>query len=249
METLSDAREELPSYREEKPVDIPSAQGSFSGSLGMVLDPIGVVLIANETGAGRHKRCELELARALREAGAATLMVDVITSDEQADRDSAVRLRLDAMRLAHRVADARSWLARIPALRSLPVALVGEGGAGAAALIEATSRPNDYVAVVARAAQPQLAGAALDCCARPVLLVVDARDAALVQRNRAALARLGGQAEMVAIDGACTESESACAPHQISRLIARWVAPHLRGSEAQTAHAPCLARPSAEVDH
>jgi len=160
METLSDAREELPSYREEKPVDIPSAQGSFSGSLGMVLDPIGVVLIANETGAGRHKRCELELARALREAGAATLMVDVITSDEQADRDSAVRLRLDAMRLAHRVADARSWLARIPALRSLPVALVGEGGAGAAALIEATSRPNDYVAVPA----PRSTAARGRCC-------------------------------------------------------------------------------------
>jgi hypothetical protein len=247
----------IPNYRDERPLQIETVDGSLTGSLGEIERPRGLVLIANDTGSARHRGCELDLSRALHDEGFATLMIDVLTAEEQSDQEGAARLRCDAMKLAHRISAGRAWIAAQPHLRLLPVALVGEGGAGAAALIEVAAWPRDYLAVVARAAQPLHAGFALRSCTCPVLLVVDSQDPALIDRNRTALDNMRPGAELITMPETCFSGEASSTLHAVSQRIAQWLSPRIlsaaHSSEddtpARAGHLfHSIARPDAALD-
>ena len=249
MATIPEIRSAAPSYLEERPVHISSACGELGGSLGLVAGATGMVLIANDRGTARHRTSELLLARALRQRGLATLMVDVLTLEEQADVVRAARLRVDAIKLAHRIAEARAWLAGQERLRGLPLAVVGEGGAGAAAIVEASARREGLAAVVLRAGQPMQAGAALEACETPVLLVVDARDRALLAQNRAAVVELPGEAQLLAAASLCAADDAACDDAAVTESIASWLEVHLarvavpaRAARSLAAEGAALAR-------
>ena len=220
-----------PVSREERRVLIPCDDRELSGSLGWVPEPMAIALIAHDADAARHRACDFELARALRGEGVATLVIDLLGEDEQQDLEAAARLRLDAKALARRLASARAWIDSRPELSGLPIAMVGEGSAGAAALIEAATDPRGYAAAVTRSAQPLRAGSSLEQCQLPVLLVVDDRDLALAALNRAALDRMNANAGLLTATGlAC--SANGCAAHEFSSLISRWLIEQLVGADA-----------------
>jgi dienelactone hydrolase len=243
----------LPSYLVERPIHIPALERTLAGSLGMVTAPRAVVMVLSDTGACRHRRYELELARAWRSEGLATLMVDLLSPDEQGQEETAAALRLDAMELAHRIAFARAWLGAMPLLDRLPVGLMGAGGAGAAALIELAGRPLHYSAAVLRDAQPMRAGLALEQCAMPVLLVVDQEDEALVKLNRDALARMHGDVALVTLSSEPCEDSRDGERREMSTHIAAWLVKHLLPAsppaprDALRPISTC--RPSSDLDH
>ncbi len=112
----------------------------------------------------------------------------------------------------------------------MPIALVGEGSAGAAALVEAATAPRGYAAAVTRSALPLRAGSSLEQCLLPVLLVVDDRDEALAALNRAALDRMNANAGLLTAQGlAC--SSNGCAALEFSSLISRWLTEKLVGAD------------------
>jgi|GEM_PF-2139971 len=243
-----------PSYLTERPVHIPAPDCELAGSLGMVSEPRAVVIIASDTGASRHRSYELELARVWRSAGLTTLMVDLISAEEQSDDDSAAPLRIDAKTLSHRIGFARAWLGGLPPLHGLPFGLLGEGGAGAAALIELSGRPLHYAAAVVRDAQPLRAGLALEQCALPVLLVVDSDDEALVQLNREGLARMHGEVQLATFSSRPCADAGSCATQQMSTLVTGWLIRHLlpashRESTGRADKSHCSCRPCGDLDH
>ncbi len=98
-----------PVSREEQRVLISCGDRELSGSLGWVPEPMAIALIAHDADAARHRSCDLGLARALHGQGVATLVIDLLGEDEQADPEAAARLRLDTKTLARRIGSARAW--------------------------------------------------------------------------------------------------------------------------------------------
>jgi putative phosphoribosyl transferase len=130
------------------------------------------------------------------DAGLATLLMDLLTTDEEAEDMRTARLRFGVPLLAGRVIGAIDSLTGDPALADLRVGCFGAGTAAAAALIAAAERPERVRAVVSRGGRPDLAGDALPRIKAPTLLIVGGRDPEVIRLNRQAQALLGGEARI-----------------------------------------------------
>src|SRR5205823_13807496 len=130
---------------EERPVAIPHEGDYLTGSYSTPSSPRAVAIIANDRGCARHVPALLAMARELRAAGLATLMVDLVTAGEHAAPGLAAHVRASPMLLAARLESARAWLA--PA--KLARVVIGMGGAAPAALLCAAAHPGEIAAVVA----------------------------------------------------------------------------------------------------
>jgi putative phosphoribosyl transferase len=127
----------------ERPIAIPIGDDYLTGSVAVPPAPIAVVLIANDSGCSRQRAGERDLARALRRAGLATVMLDVLMPSEQVWPEVAAQLRMDAELRAKRIEAGREWIRRQPQLAALPTMVLGSG--------ERRERLGDAVATVARA--------------------------------------------------------------------------------------------------
>lgn len=156
----------------ERPIGIPAGNDYLTGSVATPASPAAVVLIANETGCARQRSSQRDFARALRRAGLATVLVDVVTPLEQAWPEIAAGLRQDVALVAKRIEAAREWIRGQISFAGLPVVLVASGGAGAACLVAAAARPEQLAAVIVRSARPDLAGMAVGRIKTPVMLCV-----------------------------------------------------------------------------
>ena len=138
--------------------------------------PVGLVVFAHANGGGRASARNRFVAEALRARGLATLMVDLLTDNEEhLDRiDSTLRFDIDM--LAERLLAATAWVLDESSLAHLPLAYFGDGTAAAASLCAASRRPEAIRAVVSRAGRADLAGAALPIVRAPTLFVVGAND-------------------------------------------------------------------------
>ena len=186
---------------EERPIGIPSGGDYLTGSVSIPPHPVAVVLVLNDAGSSRQRAGERELARALRRAGFATVLADVLTPPEQAWPDLAAGLRQDVELLAKRIESARDWIRGQVQLAGLPVALVGAGGAGPACLVAAAARPEELAAVVVRSPRPDLAGMALGRIKTPVMLCIAQGQPAALAPNDAAFALLRGDRRMLCVPG------------------------------------------------
>jgi putative phosphoribosyl transferase len=191
----------------------------------------GVVLFAHGSGSSRHSSRNRYVARVLQGAGLATLLIDLLTADEEAaDRDTG-HLRFDIGLLAERVVGASDWLRQQPETKPLPVGLFGASTGAAAALVAAASRPETIRAVVSRGGRPDLAGSALPSVRAPTLLIVGGDDVGVIELNEHALERLHVQdKQLVIVPGATHLFEEPGALEEVARLAADWFARHLRGT-------------------
>jgi putative phosphoribosyl transferase len=183
-------------------VRIPAAGVILDGDLVLPAHATGVVLFAHGSGSSRHSPRNRLVAAKLQAAGYATLLMDLLTpEEEQLDRRTG-QFRFDISRLASRLAGAIRWLGARQETARLPLTLFGASTGAAAALVAAADAPNQIKLVISRGGRPDLAGDALERVRTPTRLIVGGRDVEVLALNKAAAARLAGPAEIVVVPGA-----------------------------------------------
>src|ERR687886_538140 len=140
---------------EERPVRVSADTVMLEGNLGVPDSAQGVVLFAHGSGSGRHSPRNRYVAKALREAGLATVLIDLLTPEEEEVDLRTRHLRFDIGLLAERLVGATDWLAQQPQTQSLRVGYFGSSTGGGAALVAAAPRPQAAGAVVSRGGRPR----------------------------------------------------------------------------------------------
>jgi putative phosphoribosyl transferase len=213
----------------DQPVRLQAGPVRLDGDLATPAAAHGVVLFAHGSGSGRHSPRNRQVAAALGRAGFATLLLDLLTAEEETADRAGGRYRFDVELLAGRLLAAIDWLAAERRTAGLPVGLFGASTGAGAALLAAAERPEAVAAVVSRGGRPDLAGAALGRVLAPTLLVVGALDPQVLELNRTALDRLGAEANLEVVPGASHLFEEPGTLERVAELAAgwftRWLAP------------------------
>jgi putative phosphoribosyl transferase len=209
-------------WSEERPVRIPVGAVELEGNLGVPEGAAGVVLFAHGSGSGRHSPRNRYVARVLREAGLATLLIDLLTREEEEVDLRTGYLRFDIGLLADRLADATGWLIENPDARDLRIGYFGASTGAGAALVAAAERPDEVGAIVSRGGRPDLAGEALPLVKAPTLLIVGGNDVPVIGMNEEAMERLRVEKELEIVPGATHLFEEPGALEEVARLAADW---------------------------
>jgi putative phosphoribosyl transferase len=146
----------------------------LEGNLDVPANAQGVVLFAHGSGSSRHSRRNQAVAQMLRTGGLATLLIDLLTAEEEAVDLNTRHLRFDINLLAERLVGATVWLGQNPETKNLRVGYFGASTGAAAALVAAANHPQAVKAVVSRGGRPDLAGSLLFQVQSPTLLIVGA---------------------------------------------------------------------------
>jgi len=208
-------------------VRVPAGGVTLEGNLAVAPDARGIVSFAHGSGSSRHSPRNRAVARALREGGLATLLLDLLTPDEEMVDDATGELRFNIGLLAERLVAATDWLREVEETRRLSVGYFGASTGGGAALVAAAQRPNVVHAVVSRGGRPDLAGAALSRVRAATLLIVGGNDSLVLELNRLAFARLRCEKKLVVIPGATHLFEEPGALEEVARLARDWFLEHL----------------------
>jgi dienelactone hydrolase len=180
------------------------------------------VLFAHGSGSSRHSPRNRYVAWLLNEVGLATLLVDLLTSEEEAIDLTTAHLRFDIGLLAGRLIGVTDWLTEHPDTRHLRIGYFGASTGAAAALMAAAERADVVGAVVSRGGRPDLAGPALTRVKAPTLLIVGGNDFPVIDLNRAALAQLHCEKQLVIVPGATHLFEEPGALDQVAQLAREW---------------------------
>lgn len=157
---------------EGRAVRVSAGPVELEGNLGMPQGARGVVLFAHGSGSGRYSPRNRYVARVLREAGLATLLIDLLTAEEEEVDLRTRHLRFDIGLLTERLVGATGWLRDERDTRNLKIGYFGASTGAGAALVAAAERPDEVGAVVSRGGRPDLAGEALSRVEAPTLLIV-----------------------------------------------------------------------------
>ena len=212
---------------EERPVRVSADRVGLEGNLAVPGSARGVVLFAHGSGSGRHSPRNRYVARALREAGLATLLVDLLTEEEEEVDLRTRHFRFDIGLLAERLVGATKWLAQNSDTRNLRIGYFGASTGAAAALVAAAEHPKPVGAIVSRGGRPDLAGPALPRVAAPTLLIVGGNDFPVIDMNRDALEQMRTEKRLEIVPGATHLFEEPGALEQVARLAADWFVGHL----------------------
>jgi putative phosphoribosyl transferase len=229
IELLESARREHEERgaTQERPVRVPVGPVELEGDLGVPEGARGVVLFAHGSGSGRTSPRNRYVAQTLGEAGLATLLIDLLTPDEEAVDLRTAHLRFDIGMLAERLAGATDWLTENPDTRDLRIGYFGASTGAGAALVAAVRRPGEVGAVVSRGGRPDLAGDALPLVEAPTLLIVGGEDEPVIGMNEEALAQMRAEKSLEIIPGAGHLFEEPGALEEVARLAAGWFERHL----------------------
>ena len=179
----------------------------------------GIVVFAHGSGSSRHSLRNRQVAATLHSSGLGTLLLDLLTPDEEAVDMRTGKHRFDVHMLGDRVVAAIDWLRRAD---DSPIGLFGASTGAAAALIAAAERPEDVFAVVSRGGRPDLAGDDLPVVRAPTLLIVGSRDTEVLAMNEIARARLEAETALEVIPGATHLFEEPGALEVVARLALAW---------------------------
>jgi len=203
-------------------VSIPVGACALDGVLELPATPIGVVLFAHGSGSSRLSPRNRQVAAELRSAGVATLLLDLLTSAE----DATYHNRFDIDVLARRLHAAATWLGTEPLTAPLPLGLFGASTGAAAALRLASESGTGVAAVVSRGGRPDLAGTALAHVISPTLLIVGGEDGAVLDLNRQVFDQLTCEKALEIVPGATHLFEEPGALEQVAALALNWFVRH-----------------------
>lgn len=212
---------------EERLVRVQTGVVTLMGNLVVPEDASGVVLFAHGSGSSRLSPRNRSVARKLSERGLATLLIDLLTPEEERVDIETAHLRFDIGLLADRLAGAKEWLAEQPETRDLKIGYFGASTGAAAALVAAALHPEKIGAVVSRGGRPDLAGNLLPRVQAPTLLIVGGDDRAVIQMNREAFVQLTCVKRLEIVPGAAHLFEEPGALEAVARLAGDWLLEHL----------------------
>ncbi len=194
----------------------------------------GVVLFAHGSGSSRHSPRNRFIASLLTKMSLATLLIDLLTEEEEEAERYTGHLRFDIRLLARRLASATNWLAHTSQTARLSIGCFGASTGAGAALVAAAHLPGQIKAVVTRGGRPDLAGDALLAVRAPTLLIVGGHDEQVIDLNEEALAQLGSeQKKLVLVPGATHLFEEPGTLEEVARLAADWFGRYLNGKGAR----------------
>jgi len=209
-------------------ISVPAGDARLPGELTLPPNARGLVLFAHGSGSSRFSSRNQFVARVLEQRGLATLLIDLLTPEEEAlDRHTA-HLRFDIPLLANRLVAITDWLKRQAQTGPLAVGLFGASTGGGAALMAAAARPDDIAAVVSRGGRPDLAGAALSHVTAPTLLIVGGDDTPVIAMNRDAMRQMSGVVSLEVVPGATHLFEEPGTLERVAALAGDWFARHLQ---------------------
>jgi putative phosphoribosyl transferase len=212
-------------------VQVPVDNVLLDGDLVVPENAFGVVLFAHGSGSSRHSRRNQFVARMLQGAGMATLLMDLLTRDEEAIDIETAHLRFDIDMLARRLVEASRFIVNHPRTLNLPVGLFGASTGGGAALVAAAHAPHQVAAVVSRGGRPDLAGDALPLVKAPTLLIVGGEDGVVIDLNRQAYAQLRCEKRLAIVPGAGHLFEEPGTLEQVATMARDWFDVHLHSGK------------------
>ncbi|QDY75378.1 phosphoribosyltransferase family protein [Streptomyces qinzhouensis] len=218
-------------------VRIPAGAGRLTGVLAVPPGATGIVLFAHGSGSSRHSPRNRRVAAGLGEAGLGTLLFDLLTDAEAADRAKV----FDTPLLAARLTGATRWLTGRPEAAGLPFGYFGASTGAAAALWAAAEPDNGCTAVVSRGGRPDLAAGRLPAVTAPTLFVVGGADPWVLEANRRARAELRTESELLVVDGAGHLFEEPGALERVTDAAVRWFTTHFTDGAAAVRHPPAAA--------
>ncbi|HKE16861.1 MAG TPA: dienelactone hydrolase family protein [Kofleriaceae bacterium] len=210
----------------------------LAGSLAVPEGAAGVVAFAHGSAGNRLGARNRQVAAALRGAGLATLLFDLMTAKEEELDRSTAHLRFNIDLLSHRLVGAVHWLLVHPRTRGLPVGVLGAGTGAAAAITAAAREPDRVSAVVSRGGRPDLAGIDLARVRAPTLLIAGGADSEVLAGNRDALRALTAASEcrLEIVAGAGHLFEEPGALERVAELASSWLARHLAAADRPPLH-------------
>jgi pimeloyl-ACP methyl ester carboxylesterase len=217
-------------------VPVPGSDTALEAELQVPDGALGVVIFAHGSGSGRHSPRNQFVARALQGRRIATLLVDLLTEDEERIDVRTAHLRFDIDLLARRVVVLIDWVRVQPDLR-LPLGLFGASTGAAAALVAATIRPDGVAAIVSRGGRPDLAGLALPQVTAPTLLLVGSHDEQVLELNREAGSRIHAVTRLELVSGATHLFEEPGTLEHVADRAGDWFTKYFSASGVDRPHA------------
>jgi len=198
----------------------------LTGTLNLPPKAFALVVFAHGSGSSRLSPRNVAVARALNEAGMATLLFDLLRPEEEPQHHRAKVF--DIALLADRLIGAVAWIDARPRIGTLPLGLFGASTGAAAALVAASRLGSRVGAIVSRGGRPDLAGHALDSVSAPTLLIVGGDDAGVLELNEQAFERLPYPKSLEIIPGATHLFPEAGAMEKVIELARQWFSHHLK---------------------
>jgi putative phosphoribosyl transferase len=214
-------------YPHQQDVQIPVGSTILNGTLSIPNETRGLVIFAHGSGSSRHSPRNRYVAEVLQSKGVATLLIDLLTQEEEAVDRLTSRLRFDIALLAKRLIDVTQWSTTQRSVKYLPVGYFGASTGAAAALVAASRLSGHVSAVVSRGGRPDLAWEALGSVRAPTLLIVGGRDDAVVTLNQQALTKLRCSKQLALVAGATHLFEEPGTLERAAQLAAEWFVRYL----------------------
>ncbi|UCD76288.1 MAG: dienelactone hydrolase family protein [Phycisphaerales bacterium] len=206
----------------EEDVLVTASGVELPGLLWRPAEPCGIVIFAHGSGSSRLSSRNQAVARWLVERGCATLLFDLLTDEEAADRRNVFDIPL----LGERVVETTKWLKARPDAESMPIGYFGASTGAAAALVAAAELREQIAAVISRGGRPDLAIPDLPRVTAPTLLIVGSRDDVVLDLNKKAQQHLSCDNSLVVVPGATHLFEEPGTLEQVGQHAGDWFTTH-----------------------
>jgi dienelactone hydrolase len=203
-------------------VTVPAGAIALRGTLTLPAARGGLVIFAHGSGSSRFSPRNRFVAGELQAASLGTLLIDLLTPEEEARDEITRELRFDIPMLAERVVAIVDWAEVNPATRGSAIGIFGASTGAGAALIAAAERPNTVGAVVSRGGRPDLAGAHLARVLAPTLMIVGGHDEQVIELNREARDSMRCPSRLEIVAAATHLFEEPGTLEEVARLAAEW---------------------------
>jgi putative phosphoribosyl transferase len=217
-----------PNVQRVEEVEVPSGGSLLAGELVLPGLATGIVIFAHGSGSSRYSPRNRYVAQTIQESGTATLLMDLLTRDEERLDAVTRHLRFDIRLLSERLVDAARFVANFRDASHLRVGFFGASTGAAAALVAAAELGDAVGAVVSRGGRPDLAGPMLAQVKSPTLLIVGGADVPVLELNQEAYDELHCEKKLTIVQGATHLFEEPGTLEEVAGLAADWFKRHLR---------------------
>ncbi|KTD53698.1 dienelactone hydrolase family protein [Legionella santicrucis] len=206
----------------EHPISIPSTNVYLNGLLIIPEDAKGIILFAHGSGSSRFSSRNQYVASILNQGRYATLLFDLLTSQEELIDEVTREFRFDIHLLASRLITVAHWCINELTAYHFSIGLFGASTGGGAALGAAAQEPKLFKAIVSRGGRPDLAGNYLPQVKTPTLLIVGGNDEVVIGLNQQAMSQMKCTTRLEIVPGATHLFEEPGTLQEAARLAQKW---------------------------